>query len=124
MLSTLHTGDAVQAISRIVESFPSEQQRLVRGQLSSALAAVVNQRLVRDVHGKLTLAAEVLMNTPAMARIIRDGHDEQLYGQLEIDARSGNRSMNHALEELVAHRRVLPATVEPFMVARESRSVK
>ena len=121
VLSTLHTGDAVQAIPRLVESFPPSQHGLIRNQLASVLTAIVNQRLVKTVTGKLALATEVLINTPAMSRLIRDGHTEQIYGLMEIDARSGNRTMNHALEELVARRKVAPRTIEPYLVARESR---
>jgi twitching motility protein PilT len=122
VLSTLHTGDAVQAIPRLVESFPPTQHGLIRNQLASVLLAIVNQRLVKGVNGKLQAAYEVFVNTPAMANIIRDGHTEQLYGLMEIDGKHGNRTMNAALEELVTRHKVAPRAIEPFIVQRESRS--
>ena len=123
VLTTLHTGDAVQAIPRLVESFPPEQQGLVRNQVADVLTAVVNQRLVKTHAGPLALAAEVLVNTPATANLIRLGHTEQLYGQMEVDAKSGNQTMNRALQELVSLHRVTHASVEPYLVSHESRSV-
>lgn len=122
VLSTLHTGDAVQAIPRLVESFPPSQQGLVRNQLANVLMAICNQRLIKGSNGKLQLAMEVFVNTPAMSNLIREGHTEQLYGLMEIDAKSGNRTMNAALQELVSRRKVAPRAIEPFIVSRESRS--
>lgn len=122
VLSTLHTGDAVQAIPRMVESFPPSQQGLIRNQLASVLMAIVNQRLVKGVNGKLQAAYEVFVNSPAMANLIREGHTEQLYGLMEIDAKHGNRTMNAALEDLVNRKKVAPRVIEPFIVQRESRS--
>ncbi len=121
VLSTLHTGDAVQAIPRLVESFPPSQQGLIRNQLANVLSAVVNQRLVKGLNGRLQLAVEVLVNTPAVANIIREGHTEQLYGLMEIDGKSGNHTMNAALQELVTRKKVAPRAIEPFLVSRESR---
>lgn len=121
VLTTLHTGDAVQAIPRLVESFPAEQQGFVRNQLADVLAAIVNQRLIKTINGGLALAAEVFINTPAMANVIRLGHTEQLYGQMEVDAKSGNKTMNQALQELVNHHRVTQAMIEPYLVTHESR---
>ena len=100
VLSTLHTHDAVQALLRIVDAYPEGARALVRTQLSLALSAVITQRLIRGEKG-LVLACEVLVNTPATAAQIRDGHFEMLYSAMELDHAHGSRTMNASLDALV-----------------------
>ncbi len=123
VLSTLHTGDAVQAVARIVEEHPPEQQQLARSQLANVLLAVVHQRLVPGASGRLVMAAEVLMNTPAVARLIREGHTEQLYGAMELEHQAGSQTINQALAALVQQGRVLPGEAERFLISRESTAL-
>lgn len=73
VFSTLHTGTASETINRIIDVFPAEQQNQVRAQLASTLKAIVSQRLIPNIsHTGRELAYEVMMNTPAVASVIRD----------------------------------------------------
>jgi twitching motility protein PilT len=103
VLSTLHTGSAVQTVSRIVDVFPPHQQAQVRAQLSMVLHAVVSQQLLRrrDVRGRV-LAAEVMLATPAIRNLVREEKLHQLYSQMQVgQAATGMQTMSRALAALV-----------------------
>ncbi len=121
VLTTLHTNDAVQAISRLVDGFTGSEQVMIRRQVASALLAVVNQRLVMGVRGSQVLAVEVLVNTPAVSKLIREGTLEQLYGVMEAESQSGSLTLNHSLEALVRAERIAPREAERYLSMRESR---
>lgn len=121
VLSTLHTNDACQAIDRIIDVFPENTQAQVRTQLSLVLLAVVNQRLVPSKEGQRVLATEVLMNTHAVANLIREGKTQQLYGAFDIEGSHKSQSMNRALQKLIDHGVIEAEEAERHMVQRESR---
>jgi len=101
VLGTLHTNDAPQTVDRIVDVFPPNQQPQVRVQLSSALAAVVSQRLLpRADHGGRVAAFEVLVATPAVRAIIREGKTHQLQSAMETGGLTGMITLDKALLEL------------------------
>jgi twitching motility protein PilT len=93
--------DAAQAIERLAEVFPPNQQEQVRLQLSGALQAVVAQRLLprRDGRGRVA-AVEVLVATPAVRNLIREGKDHQLHSLIQAGAKHGMLSMETSLREL------------------------
>lgn len=101
VLATLHTSDCIQSINRIIDVFPSHQQRQVRTQLSFVLLGIISQQLLprQDAKG-MALASEVLISTPAVRSMIRDGKEHQLYSVLQTSQKIGMRSMNQALYEL------------------------
>ena len=79
VLSTLHTNDAIQAVSRILDSFPSANQPQIRQQVSLALLAVIAQQLVPGVDGVTRWpATEIMIATDAVRALIRKGDDHQL----------------------------------------------
>lgn len=123
VLTTSHANDACQALDRLLAMFPESSQEQLRNQLSLVLLAVVNQRLVRDKYDRYVLACEVLLNGPAIARLIREGKTAQLYNAMELDRRAGVQTMNQALQSLVSRGIVLPAEAERYMVRRESRGL-
>ncbi len=101
VLATLHTGDAVRAVSRIVDSFPSEQQNQVRQQLSLGLAAVISQQLVPSKDGRdRHVAVEVLMSNNAVSNLIRKGEDHMLRSQLSLGKSEGMVMMEESLADL------------------------
>jgi len=102
VLSTLHTNDASQAVSRILDSFPQGNQPQIRQQLSLALVAVVAQQLVptRDGRGRCP-AVEILVATHAVRNMIRKGEDHQLYSAISTGRADGMICMEQALAELV-----------------------
>jgi twitching motility protein PilT len=74
VFSTLHTTTSAETVNRIIDVFPSSQQSQIRAQLSTSLAAVISQRLVPDVSGNGRVPInEILINTPAISSVIRDG---------------------------------------------------
>lgn len=78
VFATLHTPNAVQTVDRIVDVFPPHQQQQIRTQLSLSLKAIIAQRLVPCAHGGRVAQREILINTPAVANIIRDNRAQEL----------------------------------------------
>jgi twitching motility protein PilT len=102
VLSTLHTNDTSQAISRILDSFPAANQPQIRQQFSLALATIFAQQLVPSLDGRTRYPAlEIMMGTDAIRNLIRQGQDQQLRSQLLISRTLGMTTMEHSLAELV-----------------------
>jgi twitching motility protein PilT len=102
VLSTLHTNDAVQAVSRILDSFPAANQPQIRQQLSLSLTAIVAQQLVPGADGISRFpAVEILVATDAVRHMIRKGEDHQMRLQLSTGRADGMRTMEQSLVELV-----------------------
>jgi twitching motility protein PilT len=124
VLSTLHTGSAVQTLTRIVDVFPPHQQAQVRAQLSLVLQAVVAQQLVRrrDGAGRV-LVAEVMLATPAIRNLLRDEKIHQVYSQMQVGhAATGMQTMSRALVALVE--RGVVATEDALARATEPDEVR
>jgi twitching motility protein PilT len=107
VFSTLHTNDAIQAVNRIVDSFPAGGQNQIRQQLSLALAAIVAQQLVpaADGNGRYP-AVEVLIANDAVRHIIRKGEDHMLRSQLSVSRTDGMILMEQSLADLVQRGRI------------------
>jgi twitching motility protein PilT len=101
VLSTLHTNNAAQTIDRIIDSFPGGQQEQIRVQLASSLAGIFSQRLVPRISGGLVPAYELLLNTPAIANLIREKRTHEIQTMIETGAEEGMVDMNRSLTELV-----------------------
>src|SRR6059036_1684024 len=102
VFATLHTQDAPQTIDRIIDVFPPHQQQQVRVQLATTLQGVVTQQLVQtgDGHGR-AVAAEVLVCTPAVRNLIREGKTHQIYSIMQAGGRFGMQTMDQSLANLV-----------------------
>jgi len=102
VFATLHTQDAPQTIDRIIDVFPPSQQQQVRVQLSVALQGVITQQLLPTADGAGRVAAcEVLLATPAIRNLIREGKTHQIYSSLQTGAAIGMQTMDAALATLV-----------------------
>jgi twitching motility protein PilT len=102
VFATLHTQDTAQTVDRIVDSFPPAQQHQVRTQLSIALQGIVTQQLLPTADGQGRVAAcEVLVPTPAVRNLIREGKTHQLYSALQTGGAHGMQTMDAALADLV-----------------------
>jgi len=101
MLSTLHTMGAANTIDRIIDIFPSNQQQQIRVQLSMTLVAVVSQQLVPTVDKGLAAAFEVMMNTTAVANMIREGKLHQINSVIHTSGDVGMQTMDSSLVSLV-----------------------
>jgi twitching motility protein PilT len=111
VLSTLHTSDTAQAVSRILDAVPSNNQHQIRMQLSLALAAVIAQQLVTTEKGDSRYPAlEILVATDAVRNLIRQGQDHQLRSQMLISRAAGMITMEHSLADLVRSRLISSET--------------
>lgn len=106
VLSTLHTNDASQAVSRILDSFPAGHQPQIRQQLSLALLAVVAQQLVPGAAGGRFPAVEILMASSGVRSLIRKGDDHQIYSAISTGRTEGMTTMEQSLAELVRMGRI------------------
>jgi twitching motility protein PilT len=103
VLSTLHTQDAAQTVDRIIDVFPPYQQEQIRVMLASSLKGVVSQILLPRADGQGRVAArEVMVVTPAIAAIIREGKTHQIYSAIQTGTRDGMSTMEKALAGLHA----------------------
>jgi len=111
VLSTLHTNDTSQAVSRILDSFPLGNQPQIRQQLSLAILAVVAQQLVRAVdHSGRYPVVEIMMGSHAIRNLIRKGDDHQLYTALSTGRSEGMTTMEQSLAEMVRGGRITRET--------------
>jgi twitching motility protein PilT len=100
VLSTLHTNSAAQSIERIIDVFPAEAQREIRVELSISLIGIFSQKLIPGVDGKLVPAYELMMNTPAISHLIREGRIKDIEMTIENSAKDGHVSYNRSLSQL------------------------
>src|SRR3954464_11884822 len=102
VFATLHTQDTSQTVDRIVDAFPEGQQGQVRVQLAMALQGIVTQQLLPTSDGKgRVVACEVLVPTPAVRNLIREGKTHQIYSALQTGGQHGMQTMDAALVDLV-----------------------
>jgi twitching motility protein PilT len=119
VFATLHTPDAVQAINRVIDVFPPEQQQQVRAQLSFVLQAVMCQQLLpKGYSSGRCMAIEVLIATAAIRNLIREEKVHQIYSQLQTGQEFGMQTMNMALYDLyrrqiVTHAEIFARTTDP-----------
>ena len=107
VLSTLHTNDTIQSVSRILDTFPSSNQPQIRQQLSLALLAIVAQQLVPGLDGVMRWpATEIMLSTDAVRALIRKGDDHQLRSQVSVGKSEGMMTMEQSLAELVRANRI------------------
>jgi twitching motility protein PilT len=102
VFATLHTQDAGQTIDRVIDVFPPHQQGQVRAQLAATLQGVVCQTLVKKAGGKgRAVATEILVSTPAIANLIREGKTYQIRSALQAGRQHGMHTLDQHLAELV-----------------------
>jgi twitching motility protein PilT len=102
VLATLHTQDAPQTVDRVIDVFPPHQQQHVRVMLSAALQGIIAQQLLPTADGSGRVAAvEILIPTPAVRNLIREGKTHQIYSAIQTGGEHGMQTMDAALTELV-----------------------
>ncbi|HEY3260101.1 MAG TPA: PilT/PilU family type 4a pilus ATPase [Pseudonocardiaceae bacterium] len=101
VFATLHTNDTSQALSRIIDAFPAEQQAQIRVQLAAALTGIVYQRLMPRIGGGLVAAHEVLVANSAVRNLIKEGKTHQLRNSLVTGQREGMVTFEQSLSALV-----------------------
>jgi twitching motility protein PilT len=120
VFATLHTQDTAQTVDRIVDVFPPSQQQQVRVQLSVALQGIVAQQLLPTANGQgRCVASEVLVPTPAVRNLIREGKTHQIYSALQTGAQFGMQTMDTSLADLVRDQRITRELAESRSSAPE-----
>ncbi|HJS22413.1 MAG TPA: PilT/PilU family type 4a pilus ATPase [Steroidobacteraceae bacterium] len=105
VMGTLHTNGAAATVDRMVNAFPADKQSHVRTMLSTSLRGVVSQQLLQkaDKQGRVA-ALEILVNTPAVSNLIRQGKLDQLENTMQSGAAHGMRTMDNAIQQLLDQR--------------------
>ncbi len=107
VFATLHTQDAAQTIDRVIDVFPPSQQQQIRQQLAGTLQGIVCQTLCKTTDGRGRVAGtEVLVATPAIRNLIREGKTHQIYSALQAGAGHGMHTLDQHLAELVRKGRI------------------
>jgi twitching motility protein PilT len=101
VLSTLHTTNAAQSISRILDFFKAEEREQIRRQLSGCLQSVICQRMVTTVSGSVTPALEILINTSTVKKLMEENRLDKLPAAIETGNEDGMLNFNQSLFQLV-----------------------
>jgi len=102
VFGTLHTSSAAKTIDRIVDVFPAAEKEMVRSMLSESLRAVISQTLLKRVGGGRIAAHEIMIGTPAIRNLIREGKIAQMYSAIQTGMASGMQTLDQNLHELLA----------------------
>jgi twitching motility protein PilT len=101
VFGTLHTNDTAQAVDRLIDVFPGDQQPQIRVQLASSLTGVIYQRLVPRIGGGMVAAYEVLYGNTPVRNLVKEGKSSQLRNQIVTGQRDGMQTLEMSLTELV-----------------------
>jgi twitching motility protein PilT len=114
VFATLHTQDAPQSIDRVIDVFPAHQQQQIRVQLAAALQGICTQQLLPTADGSgRAVSTEVMVATPAIRNLIREGKVHQIYSMLQAGGKYGMVTMDMSLSQLVrGHRISLDTAIE------------
>lgn len=109
VFGTLHTINAMKTVDRVIEIFPAGQQGQVRSTLADALKAVVSQTLFKriDVKGRCA-ALEILIATPAVRNLIREGKTYQILSSMQTGKKFGMQTLDDAIMEFLEKKMVSP----------------
>jgi twitching motility protein PilT len=102
VFGTLHTSSAAKTIDRIIDVFPAEEKEMMRAMLSESLRAVISQTLLKTKDGSSRVAAhEIMVGTPAIRNLIREGKVAQMYSAIQTGAQLGMQTLDQNLTDLV-----------------------
>src|SRR6187431_2738747 len=102
VFGTLHTSSAAKTIDRVVDVFPAAEKDMVRSMLSESLRAVISQTLLKKVGGGRIAAHEIMIGTPAIRNLIREGKIAQMYSAIQTGQSNGMQTLDQCLTELVS----------------------
>jgi twitching motility protein PilT len=101
VFGTLHTSSAAKTIDRIVDVFPGDEKDMVRAMLSESLRAVISQTLLKRIGGGRIAAHEIMIGTPAIRNLIREGKIAQMYSSIQTGGAVGMQTLDQCLNDLV-----------------------
>ena len=122
VFATLHTNSAAQAVDRIVDVFPDEQQDQIKLQLSNVLEAVFSQRLIKGIDGKRVVAYEIMLGTTAIKTTIREGKTHQIDSILQTSSEAGMSTLEHSLANLVRQGKLSLETAQSWSLRPDQLS--
>ncbi|MFM8467016.1 MAG: type IV pilus twitching motility protein PilT [Oxalobacteraceae bacterium] len=109
VFGTLHTVSAAKTVDRIIDVFPGEEKDMVRAMLSESLQAVISQTLIKNRDGNGRVAAhEIMLGTPAIRNLIREGKVAQMYSAIQTGGAHGMQTLDACLADLVRRQRITP----------------
>ena len=119
VFSTLHTIGAAKTIDRIVDVFPPHQQEQIKIQLASVLQIIISQQLVETVDGDRNAALEIMVATPAIKNLIREGKTHQIESSIQTGSKYGMRTMDMELANLYREGIITQETAMNSAIDRE-----
>jgi twitching motility protein PilT len=102
VFGTLHTSSAAKTIDRVVDVFPAQEKEMVRAMLSESLRAVISQTLLKRNGGGRIAAHEIMIGTPAIRNLIREGKIAQMFSAIQTGGSVGMTTLDQCLTDLVA----------------------
>ncbi|EJT6149847.1 TPA: type IV pilus twitching motility protein PilT [Clostridium perfringens] len=119
VFSTLHTIGAAKTIDRIVDVFPLHQQEQIKIQLASVLQTIISQQLVETIDGERTASLEIMVATPAIKNLIREGKTHQIESSIQTGSKYGMRTMDMELANLYREGIITQETAMNSAIDRE-----
>jgi twitching motility protein PilT len=101
VFGTLHTSSAAKTMDRIIDVFPAQEKEMVRAMLSESLRAVISQALLKRVGGGRIAAHEIMIGTPAIRNLIREGKVAQMYSSIQTGVKEGMQTLDQCLQDLL-----------------------
>jgi twitching motility protein PilT len=123
VFATLHTYSAAQTVSRIIDVFPPYQQMQIRIQLAMTLRGVISQQLLPRADGGLIAAREILVNTPAIANLIRENKVEQINNVIQTGVRMGMQSYSQEIKRLIREGFITEETAKEYSPVEDTQSL-
>jgi twitching motility protein PilT len=102
VFGTLHTSSAAKTIDRVIDVFPAAEKDMVRAMLSESLKAVISQTLLKKIGGGRVAAHEIMLGTPAIRNLIREGKVAQMYSSIQTSQGMGMQTLDQCLRELLS----------------------
>ncbi len=111
VLATLHTSSAAKTINRIIDVFPSQEQKLIRTMLAESLQAVIAQRLIKKNNGGRVASWEILMSNPAIKNLIKEDKIAQMTSVMQTGKAQGMQTMEQHIKQLVQQGIIAPSNL-------------
>ena len=115
VFGTLHTSSAAKTVDRVINVFPTNQQAQIRAMLAESLRGVVAQNLLKTIDGKRAAALEILVVTPAISNLIREGKTYQIPGAIQTGKKEGMIPMEQAVRNLLDAGKVSAEEAAPYL---------
>ncbi|MBI3571460.1 MAG: Flp pilus assembly complex ATPase component TadA, partial [Gammaproteobacteria bacterium] len=119
VFGTLHTSSAAKTIDRIIDVFPAAEKDMVRAMLSESLRSVISQSLLKKIGGGRVAAHEIMIGTPAIRNLIREGKVAQMYSSIQTGQQMGMQTLDQCLQEMVRQRQVSVEDARTIAVNKE-----